>query len=616
MCRLLSSVSSADRGNVHLQAGLFGVSRRLLRTLWSQSVWDAAALYGGVGLFLAIAAGIVIRRINYFVPMGTILAPAAGLLWNATRAAGGRLAPVFQRPPAALPAQAAAAGAVNAAERPLPDDLQWAESDWELDADAEAAAANEETLSGEAESAEAVQSSDGTTDEIAAKEDSEFTADDSAPAELVAPSLIKPAAGAAVLHPAVDDAANVEQESVTAAAQQPRKPSSSAEALQPEVSAISERTPDAAAEGPQPSEPSESVTDESTVLPPAIAARLSEIETAYQDARVEIERAAAAHDAASERASAAPEGSEAAAVAEREVDAAAAEHGAAVAAAQEALREAAELQEEASGGLADAEYEDAADTFDSSEQDTDDMAENTAGHHDSMTTANAGVSDQRAILVENADGETVMLVDSTESSASEAVGSNKSVVEDEQLAPALVLPLGGEALMDSAIGTASGSLEQPRPEIAVEGDASSYSTAEESRGDSSETIAASGSAHHDEALLSVGAAGSSEPSEPVDSADVPSAESGWDGVASDPADSGDRANGRLPAEVSAEPPLETPHQEAAAGVGAAAAAAPALKEWRWEGSEAHPQGRWVERCYSCLPTYSSSSGRVIADSRR
>ena len=85
------------------QAGLFGASRRLLRTLWSQSVWDAATLYGGVALFLAVAAGIVIRRTNYFVPVGAVLAPVTGRLWNATRAAGGGAASVFRRPTAAAP---------------------------------------------------------------------------------------------------------------------------------------------------------------------------------------------------------------------------------------------------------------------------------------------------------------------------------------------------------------------------------------------------------------------------------------------------------------------------------------------------------------------------------
>ena len=592
-----------------MQAGLFGASRRLLRTLWSQSVWDAAALYGGVGLFLSIAAGIVIRRTNYFVPVGTVLAPAAGLLWNASRAACGSLAPVFRRPTAAVEGQGGVPGADAASERPPPDDSQWAESDWELDEDADAATFDDIAVSGGSDSGEVVPSDDGMANATASKAGGEPMGGASALAAPPARPLIEPIAETAEPEQAADDAMVDEQQPCREAEpHQPEEPSSSAEAAQPgEAVGPEHAREEAAAATSEPSELSDLPTDGADVeVPPAVAARLAEIETAYQEARVAVERAAAAHDVALQRGATAPAGSEAAAAAGREADTAAEQHGAAVEAAQAALREAAELQEEASGGFSDAEYEDAQEDFGDpgeEEEDTGVAAEDALGSSDSRASADGGSLPQQSTPSSRADDETVPSAGSDAGTVYEETGSDELAAEDAhrfaEAAPAAVTPSPLE--VETAERAPDPALNPPQ-ELAVDSQSapqtSSAVTSGEGGGDGSETARVSSGTRLEEEPSSHGSTGASEPAAPTDEAHMLSAEGVQNEAAFEPAVSGVDTGGEQPQELRVQQSHEAPRLEAAADGKFAADAAPAVMEWRWEGSEEHPQGaQWVERCF-------------------
>jgi len=519
-------------------------------------VWDAATLYGGVGLFLAVAAGIVIRRTNYFVPVGALLAPVSGRLWNATRVAGGGVASVLRQPTTAPAVEGAAAQ-----QRAPPDDSMWAESDWELDEEADATAADAaSTADGAAPPAEepTVDGQPPVSAGAAATADSR--ADDSvhSTAQSPAPRLSEPIVAPVFSEPAVGQS----DDDDTASMQQPEQEApTTVSAPEPEGAAEPAPVQGAARDAHRAHTRALDEQDEGSVagdaagsVPPAIAARLAEIEASYQAARDAVERATSAHEAALQRAAAVPPSSEAAAAAERAADAAAAEHSAAIAAAQAALREAAALQE-----AAHAEEGADEDIWDDAESNVEETAE--------------------------LDGQ------------SQPVGSRKvpgaDAGEDEAAEPAPVdgLPPAEPAAPPAPAMPAADSAVK---HTAVDADSHEAAGAQSSSVPSSEEPASSSSSSATQGP-GLNSAPASDPA-PAAVMEVASSLTDADlsGMAAEPAVVVTNASSD-PAEAGSTAGVEQSREREAVPHGAADAAEMAASEWRWEGSDEFPRGRWVER---------------------
>jgi len=530
-------------------------------------VWDAAALYGGVALFLAVAAGIAIRRSSYFVPVGALLAPVTGRLWNATRAAGGGAASVFRRPTPAPAADGAAAQ-----QRAPPDDSMWAESDWELDEDAEADAPVEGVAS-TADGAEPLAEELGVDSQPAPSAGTASTADsrvvdDSvhSTAQSPAPRPSEPGMTPGSTEPAVGDV--LQSDDDTASLQQPEQEApTTVSALDPEGTPEPAPGQDAAGDAHQTQtqvqdeqDDVSAADDAASSLPPAIvaqaaahAARLAEVEASYQEAREAVERATSAHEAALQRAATASPGSEAAASAEREVDAAAAEHSAAIEAAQAALRQAAALQE-----AADAD---------------EDADEAVWGDAETEVQETADLDEQ----LQPEGTRTVPGADAAEGAAAEpALIDNLSPAEPA--APAM--PAADSAVKHPVIDAnsqeaAGGARPGSVPSSDEPADSSSSSATQEPELQSAPAPDLPPAAKMDATSALADAEVSGMTAEPA----VVAINASSDPV--EVASTGSDEERSLEQEV-------TPQ-------GAADAAELAAMEWRWEGSDEFPKGRWVER---------------------
>ena len=527
-------------------------------------MWDAATLYGGVALFLAVAAGIVIRRTNYFVPVGAVLAPVTGRLWNATRAAGGGAASVFRRPTAAGQTQASVVDGASAQQRALPDDSMWAESDWELDEDAEADAAVGHAAS-TADDTEPPPAQLGVDGQPAVSAGSAATADSrvedsvQSTAQSPAPRLTDPTVAPVVTEPALADVPQSDND--TASLQQPEQEAPmTVSAPEPEGAVEPASVQDAAGNAQQTQtqvldkQDEGSAADDATgSVPPAMAARLAEIEASYQAARDAVERATSAHEAALQRAAAAPPGSEAAAAAERDAEAVAAEHSAAIEAAQAALREAAALQE-----APDVEEGADEDVYDDAESEVEEAAELDGRMQPEGSGAAPGA-------------------DAAEDAAAEAALVDGLSPADPAAPTASAMPAADSTVKATAV------------------DADSYKAAGGPQNDSvlhvkESADSSNSSSATQEAGLHSAAAPDLPPGADVEVSSTPTL-ADPSGMAAEPAVVATNASS-VPAGAGSK---GQSHEQEVKPQGAADADKPAAMEWRWEGSDEFPQGRWLER---------------------